>query len=67
MPRHTRNLRRCQRPSEYFFAPELGPKDRLEGFDGLRENPPVQAASGIFTGLNDAVKSFILMSYEHRV
>jgi hypothetical protein len=50
----------------WLTAHELGPKDRLEGFD-RHEKIFACRQPAVLTGLNDAVRSFILMSYEHRV
>ena len=43
----------------------LAPK-RQEGFDRTRKSLHADQPA-VITGLNDAVKTFILMSYEHRV
>jgi hypothetical protein len=47
-------------------AQEVGPKNTLEDFDGTRKSLHA-GQPALLTGLNDAVKTFILLSYEHRV
>jgi hypothetical protein len=47
---------------EWKYSPET----YLEDFDGTRKSLHA-GQPALLTGLNDAVKTFILLSYEHRV